>query len=230
MPLPETTPTMPSETQPAPTGTHANSRLRGALEWIVVIVGAVIVALVIKTFLIQAFFIPTASMEPTLVGEQRSDGTQGEGDRILVDKVSYRFRDVSRGDVIVFENPDADQFDTVSGGSVGTAPPADLVKRVIGLPGDTVVFVDGAVTVNGEPLDEPYLPDGTVTTPAGGTSTWPHTCTAGDPCTVPDDMVWVMGDNRDNSRDSRYMGPIAQDAIVGRAFVTVWPLDRLGGL
>jgi len=223
---------MTTDTEPVPVPPRRahRSRARDLIEWIIVVAGAIAVALLVKTFVLQAFYIPTASMEPTLVGEQRSDGTQGTGDRILVDKVSYRFRDVSRGDVVVFENPDAAQFDTLGAAPVSASPPQDLVKRVIGLPGDVIVFVDGQVTVDGQPLDEPYLPAGSQTTPAGGGADWPHQCIAEDPCTIPADSVWVMGDNRNNSRDSRYMGPIAEDTIVGRAFVTVWPFDRIGGL
>lgn len=179
---------------------------RGAavVEWIVVIVGAILLALVVKLFLLQAFYIPSLSMYPTL----------HEGDRVLVNKLSYHLHDVNRGDVIVFERPPSETSSNIP----------DLIKRVIGLPGESVTFVDGSVYINGKRLDESYLPDGTVTSSANA----PNKCTVDAPCIVPDGQVWVMGDNRGDSKDSRYFGPIEQSSIVGRAFVTVWPLGRFG--
>lgn len=185
-----------------------NERVRSAVEWVAAIVGALVVALVVKTFLFQAFYIPSASMEPTLV----------EGDRVLVNKLSYDLHDVNRGDVVVFELPPED---------VGPDGIKDLIKRVIGLPGDTIETRDGSVYVNDRRLEEPYLAEGTRT---------------GDPTqgnnpeiprqTVPEGTVFVMGDNRANSHDSRYAdrGPIPVDSIVGRAFVIVWPLSKVGSL
>jgi signal peptidase I len=183
-------------------------RVRSVVEWVAVIVGALIVALVVKTFLFQAFYIPSESMEPTLETD----------DRVLVNKLSYDLHDVNRGDVIVFELPPD---------KVGPDGIKDLIKRVIGLPGDVIESRDGVVYINDRRLDEPYLADGVIT---------------GDPedplnpsierQTVPEDHVFVLGDNRSNSADSRYAyrGPIPIDTIVGRAFVVVWPLDKLGGL
>ncbi len=183
-------------------------RVRSAVEWVAVIVGALIVALVVKTFLFQAFYIPSESMEPTLEAN----------DRVLVNKLSYDLHDVNRGDVIVFELPPDE---------VGSDGIKDLIKRVIGLPGDVVESRDGVVYVNDRRLEEPYLAEGMIT---------------GDPDdplnpaierqTVPDDHVFVLGDNRSNSADSRYAyrGPIPIDTIVGRAFVLVWPPSKLGGL
>ncbi len=186
----------------------ARRRLQSSLEWAAVVIGALVVALVVKTFLFQAFYIPSASMEPTLE----------KGDRVLVNKVSYDLHDVHRGDIIVFEL-DEDE--------VGPDGIKDLIKRVVGLPGDVVESRDGVVYVNDRALDEPYLAEGTVT---------------GDPQdsrnpaierqTVPEDHVFVLGDNRSNSADSRYpyRGPIPIDTIVGRAFVLVWPIDDIGTL
>jgi signal peptidase I len=179
------------------------SRTRGIVEWVVVIVGAVIVALVIKTFLIQAFYIPSRSMEPALEID----------DRVLVNKLSYQLHDVNRGDIVVFERPESEQGSDIK----------DLIKRVIALPGEQVVIKDDAVFVDGQRLVEPYLVPGT-TIANGPTEPW--RCTDEQPCVVPDDSVWVMGDNRTDSRDSRYFGPIPEDTIVGRAFVRIWPLDR----
>lgn len=173
-----------------------HQRVRSAVEWLAVIVGALAVALLVKTFLLQAFFIPSASMEPTL----------RVGDRVLVNKLSYRLHDVHRGDIIVFERPEGEQNRSVR----------DLIKRVIALPGETIEIRDNQVIIDGRVLGEPYLPPGTVT--AG----------LDEPVTVPEGHVFVMGDNRDDSRDSRFFGAIPEDRIVGRAFVRVWPPTHLG--
>jgi signal peptidase I len=159
---------------------------------------------VVKVFLLQAFYIPSLSMYPTL----------REGDRVLVNKLSYRLHDVNRGDVIVFERPASETSSNIP----------DLIKRVVGLPGESISFIDGAVYVDGKRLDESYLSDGTVTSSANA----PNKCTAEAPCVVPSGQVWVMGDNRSDSKDSRYFGSIDESTIVGRAFVTVWPIGRFG--
>jgi signal peptidase I len=185
-----------------------HERVRSLVEWVAVIVGALIVALVVKTFLFQAFFIPSASMEPTLE----------EGDRVLVNKLSYDLHDVRRGDVVVFELP-KDQ--------IGADGIKDLIKRVIGLPGDVIETRDGVVYINDRRLDEPYLPEGTLTgDPSNGNN--PEI----ERQTVPEGTVFVMGDNRANSHDSRYAdrGPIPIDTLVGRAFVLVWPPGYLGAM
>lgn len=140
--------------------------------------------------------------------------TLREGDRVLVNKLSYRLHDVNRGDVIVFERPASETSSNIP----------DLIKRVVGLPGESISFIDGAVYVDGKRLDESYLSDGTVTSSANA----PNKCTAEAPCVVPSGQVWVMGDNRSDSKDSRYFGSIDESTIVGRAFVTVWPLGRFG--
>lgn len=185
-----------------------HDRVRSGVEWLAVIVGALVVALVVKTFLFQAFYIPSASMEPTLK----------VGDRVLVNKLSYDAHDVNRGDVVVFKlEPEEVAADGIS----------DLIKRVIGLPGDTIETRDGAVYVNDRLLREPYLPDGTRTgDSANGNNP------GIDRQVVPDGMVFVMGDNRGNSHDSRYpdRGPIPIDSIVGRAFVLIWPPGDFGSL
>lgn len=174
---------------------HPRRASRAVLEWVAVVVAALAVAAVVKTYLLQAFFIPSASMETTLV----------EDDRVLVNKLSYRLHDVNRGDVVVFERPDA----------AGSDPEIkDLIKRVVGLPGEEVRIADGRVLVDGRPLDEPYL--------AAGTQTFGDTTV-----TVPPGHLWVMGDNRSNSSDSRVFGAIPEDLVVGRAFVKVWPVTDL---
>jgi signal peptidase I len=191
------------------------STTRSVVEWIAVIGGALVVALVIKTFLIQAFYIPSGSMEPTL----------DIGDRVLVNKLSYRLHDVNRGDLVVFE---ANEGAGDCGQPVSEAAAAesesgikDLIKRVIGLPGDEIDLRDNQVLIDGHVLEEPYLPEGTVTAPTGSIEF---------PFTVPEGCVFVMGDNRTDSRDSRIFGPIDEDQIVGRAFVRVWPLGDIGFL
>lgn len=202
---------MTTETPIAPSdapddGVEKKVALAVVIEWVVVFAGAIAVALVIKTFVMQAFFIPSASMNPTLL----------ENDRVLVNKLSYHLHEVNRGDIIVFEKPPE---------SLGPDATKDLIKRVIALPGDQLSFDDkGKVYINNQLLEEPYLPANTVTTQ--GTVQ----CTLQQPCKIAPDTVWVMGDNRSNSRDSRFIGAIPQDHIVGRAFTRVWPLNRLGGL
>ncbi|HEY8216203.1 MAG TPA: signal peptidase I [Acidimicrobiia bacterium] len=184
---------------------------RVALEWVVLIAVALGIALLIKSFLFQAFYIPSESMKPTL----------NVGDRVLVNKLSYDLHDVNRGDIVVFEAPPRAQ----SGGI------EDLVKRVIGRPGETVTADDsGTVLIDGRPLHEPYLPTGTVSRfndvpPGCGT---PSNGQAG--CVVPPGHVFMMGDNREASKDSRVFGPIDEETIVGRVFVRIWPLSDLGFL
>lgn len=181
----------------------------------VLIVVAFVIALVLKSFVLQAFYIPSASMEPTLL----------VGDRVLVEKVGYRFGDPGRGDVVVFEKDlggalpvedesrsviekIGDAFRGLFGFPTGTAQ--DFIKRVVAVGGDTVEGRDGRVFVNGEAIDEPYLPEGTETSTFG-------------PVDVPQGMIFVMGDNRGNSDDSRNFGPVPVDAVVGRAFLLIWP-------
>ena len=185
-------------------------------------------ALLIKTFLVQAFYIPSASMQDTLQ----------PGDRVLVSKLTYRFRDIQRGDIVVFNGVDsftpevsvAEPANPVSRAvrwaatalGLPTVNEKDFIKRVIGLPGDRVRCCDshGRVTVNGVPLDEPYLFPGDV----------PSLSTFD--VLVPPDKLWVMGDHRSDSKDSRsYLGDpgggmVPQSRVVGRAFAIVWPLSR----
>ena len=189
----------------------------------VLIVIAFVIALLIKTFLLQAFYIPSASMEPTLV----------QGDRVLVEKISYRFGEPRRTDVVVFErdislvvNPPPEEnepfwtdiinaFKGLFGFPTGNAQ--DFIKRVIAIGGDTIEGRDGKVYVNGEVVDEPYLPEGTTTSNFG-------------PVDVPEGQIFVMGDNRGNSDDSRNFGPVPVDTVVGRAFVLIWPPADFSGL
>ena len=195
-------PVAPTEADTARSVSRAKQRssTRNLLEWVAVIVGAVLVALLIKTFVVQAFRIPSESMVPTLE----------IGDRVLVNKLSYDAHGLNRGDVVVFERP--------PGLPSGPDDPKDLIKRVIGLPGDTVVAKDGSIYIDDQRLDEPYLPENIAT------------YNLDVPVTIPEGEVWVMGDNRTNSEDSRVFGPIDADSIVGRAFMIMWPPGRIGAL
>lgn len=170
-----------------------DSLAKSALEWFVVLGAAVVVAVILRTFVFQAFYIPSESMETTLF----------QGDRILVNKVSYRLHDINRGDVVVFRRPDDQPGDI-----------RDLIKRVIGLPGDTVEGRNSQILVNGQLLVEPYLGD--------------DQFADFGPLTVAEGEYFMMGDNRDQSLDSRRFGTIAEDRVVGRAFVLFWPVDRFG--
>ena len=171
--------------------------LRSAIEWGAVIVGALVIALVVKVFLIQAFYIPSESMVPTLK----------VGDRVLVNKLDDGVGGIERGDVIVFDRPGGPGADGIS----------ELIKRVVALPGETIEAEDGRVMIDGEFLDEDYLPDDVTTSSFG-------------PETIPEGHVWVMGDNRNFSDDSRRFKTIPEEDIVGTAFVIIWPLGEVGTL
>lgn len=201
---------------------------------LVILLVAILVSFLVKTFLVRAFYIPSASMERTLL----------EGDRILVDELTPRFGGYDRGDVVVFKDPGgwlpvayAPQQPPLTaaldwlGSLVGlsTSDSEDhLIKRIVGMPGDHVVCCNalGQVTVNDVPIDEtPYLS-------LNDSQTAPQEVDYD--VTVPDGSVWVLGDNRDNSQDSRYQqdqpgdGFVPIDNIVGRAFLITWPVDRFG--
>ncbi len=172
------------------------SRTRNLVEWIVIIVGALLVAVVVKTFLLQAFYIPSLSMSPTL----------DISDRVLVNKLSYDLHDVNRGDVVVFKSPRTNDGSEIK----------DLIKRVVGLPGETIESRDGRVVVDGVALEESYLRPGIASGPPVERQV------------IPEGHVFVMGDNRPNSKDSRSFGAIPESLVVGRAFVKVWPVTDLG--
>ncbi len=201
-------------TAPAPGAKARRGINRSVVEWVALILAAVVIAIVIKSFLFQAFYIPSASMEPTLM----------IGDRVLVNKLSYDLHDVHRGDIVVFASGPNTEWHK--------AGIDDLVKRVIGLPGETVTQCEGQqVCIDGRLLKEPYLPKETQ-----NASVFPATipgCAANSPangCTVPPGKIFVMGDNRTNSQDARANGPVKESSIVGRVFVRIWPLNRLGTL
>jgi signal peptidase I len=213
-----TAPTSDSQTVEGPARSEQGGRSKGdkrrrtrrtIIEWAILIGSALLIAILIKTFLFQAFYIPSESMKPTL----------NVGDRVLVNKVSYRLHDVHRGDIVVFETPPKakDANGTIQ----------DLVKRVIGLPGESFSTHNGGVYINGRPLKEPYLQKGVQTCA-------PNTTVSGcgdvAATKIPSNDILVLGDNRPASKDSRFFGPIKESSIVGRVFVRIWPLNDLGFL
>jgi signal peptidase I len=180
---------------------------------------AVLLAVIVKGLVVQAFYIPSSSMEPTLQ----------VGDRVLVNRLAYRQGTPGHGQVIVFYRPDPDAGPQPTGVAgfvkravaqgLGYAPPGteDLIKRVIGEPGDVLFARNGKVWRNGRPLDEPYVKPGARTSAFG-------------PIRVPDDHVWVMGDNREDSADSRKFGLVPTETLVGRAVVLIWPFGNVSRL
>jgi len=199
---------------------------------------ALVLALLIKTFLVQAFYIPSASMELTLSGGQYA-GKNHPYDRVLVNKLIYRIRDIHRGEIVVFKGPKSwqEQPEFVShapsnpigrffhdiGSAIGVAAPSskDFIKRVVGVGGDTVRCTDDKLYVNNVRLVEPYIYPGASECKDSGFE--------GQSVTVPKGRLWVMGDNRGGSSDSRAhigdgnQGTIPASDVIGRAFVVVWP-------
>lgn len=179
-----------------------HSVLKGAFEWIAVVAIALVATFLIRSFVVEPFVVPTGSMESTIE----------IGDQILAQKVSLELgQPVSQGDIVVFHNPD------------GTSEHDVLVKRVIATAGQTVDLQDGKVVVDGQALDEDYTTG----------MSWPLSVQAPGaqvsyPYTVPDGCVWVMGDNRENSADSRYFGPVDRSDLIAVALVRYWPLNRIG--
>ena len=166
----------------------------GFVEFLVILLIAfALVFGVVRPFVLEAFYIPSESMVPTLQ----------VGDRVFVNKFIYHFRQPERGDIIVFRS--------VEGGQ------EELVKRVVAVSGDEVTVEDGRLLVNGEPQSEPYL-----------NRAFPPDESSYGPTRVPEGEVFVMGDNRANSRDSRFFGPVPLENIEGEAFASFWPPSRIG--
>jgi signal peptidase I len=195
----------------------ARPRSRGVsrlVELPLLVLAAFALSLVVRANVGQAFHIPSGSMEPQLQ----------VGDRVLVSRTSYRLHDVHRGDIVVFPKPSAAHEDEGLPArvvndlleSVALRTRDDiLIKRIVGLPGETIRAQDGHVVIDGRTLLEPYLPDGLATEDF-------------DPVEIPDGHVFVMGDNRNpgGSQDSRVIGTIEIDSIEGRAIARIWPPDR----
>ena len=171
-------------------------------EWITVIGVALLIAFVVRGFVLQQFYISGPSMESTMF----------QNNRVLVNKLSYRLHDIHRGDVVVFDRVTTDGVEVQHD---------DLIKRVIGVAGDSVSITNCVVSVNGSEVDEPYLNDYDLAQ-----------ANLEDRCRVPEmasaivepGHLFVMGDNRPQSFDSRMFGTIEEDLVVGRAFVIIWPL------
>lgn len=178
-------------------------------EWVEALIIAVIIAMVIRTFVVQAFKIPTGSMEPTLHGDKR------KGDRILVNKFLYWYKEPQRGDIIVFKTK----------GILGLDQEKDYIKRLIALPGETVEIRDGDIYINDVHIkderidnieylntDKNYAPYGVLDSKV----------------TVPEGMYFVLGDNSPNSKDSRFWGFVPKNNIKGKAILIYWPFSRCG--
>ncbi len=231
----EETVAAPEQTAPK-AKTRKRSLLRSIAELPLLVVVAFVIAIIIKTFLVQAFFIPSGSMIPTL----------RVGDRVLVEKISYRLHDPRRGDVIVFARdilgpkPDVPWYQDARnflrelvGLPIGDEE--DFIKRVVATSGDTIRYVGTPrkLYVNGEAVDQPYINRGIDKTSPTLTN---RDCRrlemepSGNGCLVPAGRVFVMGDNRGDSQDSRFLGPIEHDKIIGRGFVVIWPIENFGSL
>jgi signal peptidase I len=190
--------------------TKKKSALPFWLELPLLILAALVIAVVIKTFFFQAFWIPSSSMEDTLQ----------INDRVMVNKLAYRLGDLQRGHIVVFDDPRGAEppqetiFEAARRNvmeAIGlSVPRSEFIKRVVGLPGERVEITDNEVLIDGVPIDEPYLKTGSVMPDFG-------------PIIVPSGEMFVMGDNRNASQDSRYFGAVSTDTIVGRAFVIMWP-------
>lgn len=167
---------------------------REVLEMVVYIAIVALLTYLLVTYVGQRTVVSGRSMNPTLE----------DGDNLITDKISYRFRDPKRYDIVVFPLEDA-------GGK------RNLIKRIIGLPGETVQIIDGEVYINGELLGEQY-----------GAEKIEDPGAAKEPITLGADEYFVLGDNRNNSKDSRSIGPISRDRLIGRAFVRIWPLSDFG--
>lgn len=222
--------------EPAKKKTKKNGLLRQVAELPMLIVLAFAIAVVIKIFLVQAFFIPSASMNPTLV----------RGDRVLVEKIGYRIGEPKRGQVIVFaqetagEAPDLPWSEDVRNFfrellGLPTGEETDFIKRVVAVGGDVITYQGNSrkLVVNGDRVDEPYIRGGQDT---GSTKITTANCkpmrleVSDEGCRVPAGTVFVMGDNRSNSMDSRVFGPVEEDEIVGRAWLIIWPPEDFGTL
>lgn len=159
-------------------------------EWLLTILTAIVLVIIIRTFLLDSRIVPSASMVPTIE----------IGDRLFVEKITHRFQGIERGDVVVFVPPASSNLTD------------DLIKRVVGLPGDKLEMKDGKLYVNGEPQEEPYIAEPIqYEFPA---------------LTVPEGKMFVLGDNRNRSYDSHEWGFADLDSVKGKALITYWPLDR----
>jgi signal peptidase I len=181
---------------------------RVAIDWAVTIVGAIAIVLAIKAWVVNPYRIPSSSMEPTLHCAEPGDGCEARfSDRVLANRLVYRFRDPERGDVIVFKTPPEAEQECGAGGT--------FVKRLIALPGETWRMESGIVFINDRRLMEPYIAGGRL-----GTDSQP-------PRKVPPRQYIFLGDNRTQSCDSRQWGSVPRDNIIGKVFAVYWPPNRI---
>mgnify|MGYP003369750549 CR=1 FL=1 len=187
-------------------GQHADPKTKGCFHTLVSLVTFVATVLVlvflVNTFVARAYTIPSGSMQDTIA----------IGDRVWSEKITYYIRDIQPGDVVTFDDPT-------------TSTERTLIKRVIAVEGQTVDLIDGTVFVDGVALDEPYVQDA----PTYPLDTMPGIALS-YPYTVPEGTLWVMGDNREHSADSRYFGAVDADSVSGRAICIYWPIDHIGVL
>lgn len=185
-------------------GEARNKRIPGWLEWVITIAVGVTLALLVRAFVAEVYIVPSGSMLDTIQ----------EGDRLVGEKVTYRASTPKRGDVVTFDDPDQ--------------PGTTLIKRVVAVAGDTVDLRNGSVYVNGKKLSEPYTegkpsyPLEQYSSTLDGPISYPYT--------VPKGRIWVMGDNRTNSLDSRYFGAVSTDSVSSRAVFIFWPFKDARGL
>ena len=184
-------------------------------EWTESILIAFIIAMIVRTFIVQAFKIPTGSMEPTLHGDP------SHGDRVLVNKFIYTFKEPKRGDIVVFQTVNITGLDYKK----------DYIKRLVGLPGDVIEIKEGHIYINDQMLSQPsifskiyYINTDLRRTPYGHEGGFGL---MGKKITVPKDHYFVLGDNSPVSRDSRYWGFVPKENLIGEAFLTYWPLKRI---
>lgn len=185
-------------------GEHAVKKkgfLRSALSLVLTLALIVLAAWALRTFVFQAYTVPSGSMEDTIM----------TGDNVFSEKITYYTSDPQPGDIVTFQDPEI--------------PSRTLIKRVIATGGQTVQLIDGKVYVDGQELDEPYT---------DGKESWPLVSSFGSPVvypyTVPEGELWVMGDNRTNSQDSRYFGSIPISSVTGKAVFIYWPINSIGPL
>jgi signal peptidase I len=184
---------------------------RITIDWLVTIVGAILIVLAIKQWVVNPYRIPSSSMEPTLHCATPETGCEASfSDRVLACRFCYHLWDPKRGDIIVFNTPPEAARGCGSGGV--------FVKRLIGLPGETVrEDAQGAIWINGRKLDEPYVEPERLDLDNYKDRTWK----------VPEDGYFMMGDNREGSCDSRVWGSVARSALIGKVFATYWPPSRI---
>ena len=187
--------------EPQPSASTNGQGLHLIREWVTVLVVALVIAITVRSLILQQFYISGPSMETTMF----------QDNRVLVNKLSYRLHDIHRGDVVVFDRV------TVDGEVVQHD---DLIKRVIGLSGETISIKDCQVFIDGKLLPEPYLNDYDL-----AQSSLDDRCRVPlmEETLIPENHLFVMGDNRPQSFDSRMFGSIEQNLVVGRAFVIIWP-------